>query len=114
MNSPEHYQDKHPVGSWWLLPVQVTAHNPIEPDDFSPHPLRLATPRVFVDIPMRDLDTLLPFVTEEYTVVEGASAVYITLTRERKDIARFHAEPDMAAAWQRAMLFFNQLKTETR
>lgn len=114
MKSPEYYQAKHPAGSWWLLPVQVTAHNPIDPDDFSPRPLRLATKNADIDLPPRDLDTLLPFVTEEYAVVEGASGVYITHTRTRKDIARFHAEPDMEAAWNRAMQFFNHLQTETR
>lgn len=112
MKSPEHYQDKHPVGSWWLLPVQVTAHNPIDPDDISHRPLRLATKSVFVDIPQRDLDTLLPFNTGEYTVEERHGAVYVIYTATGNVIAEFYAVPDKAHAWTRALQLFNHLTQE--
>lgn len=112
MKSPEHYQAQHPVGSWWLLPVQVTAHLPIDPDDISHRPLRLATKSVFVDIPPRDLDTLLPFTTAEYTMTADSGTVYITDTRTRKLLAEIHAVPDMEHAWNRAIIFFNQLTQE--
>jgi hypothetical protein len=112
MKSPEHYQVTHPVGSWWLLPVQVTAHLPIEPDDISHRPLRLATKSVFVDIPQRDLDTLLPFATEEYTVAARCGAVYVTHTRTGNEIASFSAVPDMEHAWTRAFILFDHLTQE--
>ncbi len=114
MKSPEHYQDKHPVGSWWLLPVQVTAHLPIDPDDISHRPLRLATKSVFVDIPQRDLDTLKPYATAEYSVAATDFDVHVTDTRTGQRIAMFPAQPDLATAWNRAMLFFNNITPETR
>lgn len=114
MNSPEHYQAKHPVGTWWLLPVQVTAHTPIEPDDFTPRPLRLSTKNEHISLPPRDLDTLLPFATEKYSVDDDGCSVYVTATATGRLIAEFHAVPDMATAWNRAMQLFKNLQTETR
>lgn len=112
MHCPEHYQDKHPVGSWWLLPVQVTAHLPINPDDIAHRPLRLATKSVFVDIPQRDLDSLLPFTTAEYTMTADSGTVCVTYTATGNVIAEFQAVPDMEHAWNRALQLFNHLKTE--
>lgn len=94
--------------------MQVTAHNPIDPDDFTPRPLRLATKNADIALPPRDLDTLLPFATEEYTVEAGTGAVYITSPATGNLIAEFQAEPDMAAAWNRAILIFNHLTQEKK
>lgn len=83
------YRKKFPVGSHWLLPVTVTAHQECEPDDIHPNPVQVqhGGTRRYLWLETATLDTLLdsPTIPTKFRGGDVVEAVALD-AREPRDI----------------------------